>query len=129
YVNFPMNGFDTPTPDQIAKVLALMGTADTVFVHCKLGKDRTGTVIAAYRIAAEGWTNDRAYDEAKERGIHWYAGGMKRFTRSSRPAPTVTLASPAASGARAPESPSAAPAHPTRTLGAEAPPPSPESDF
>ena len=28
-----------------------------IFVHCRRGKDRTGTVIACYRIQHDGWAN------------------------------------------------------------------------
>ena len=92
YVNFPMNGFDTPTSDQMAKVLALLDGNDPVFIHCKLGKDRTGTVVAAYRIAREKWENPKAMAEAESCGLHWYEKGMKRFIAGYRCEPS-TLAS------------------------------------
>jgi protein tyrosine/serine phosphatase len=98
-----MNGFDTPQPDQIAQVLQLLNSGQRVFVHCKLGKDRTGTVIAAYRIAHDGWTSDKALDEALTFGMHWYSGGMKRFIQGYQPpaksvadAVAAPLAQPAA---------------------------------
>lgn len=45
-----------------------------VFVHCEDGRDRTGTMIALYRITAEGWTIKRAYDEARQIGYWPYHG-------------------------------------------------------
>jgi protein tyrosine/serine phosphatase len=36
-----------------------------VLVHCELGKSRTGVVIAAYRIVAEGWSYDAALAESR----------------------------------------------------------------
>ena len=33
------------------------------FVHCFYGSDRTGTMVAAYRIAVEGWSKDEAIAE------------------------------------------------------------------
>jgi len=82
YVNFPMNGFEIPTTGQIESVLNLLDGDDHVFVHCKLGKDRTGTVIAAYRISRERWPNEKAMAEAQQCGLHWYERGMKRFISS-----------------------------------------------
>jgi tyrosine-protein phosphatase SIW14 len=44
-----------------------------VFVHCRLGDDRTGLAIASYRIADEGWSADEALNEMKAfgfRGVH-----------------------------------------------------------
>ena len=84
YFNFPMNGFATPTATEIAEVLDLVDAGDTVFVHCKLGMDRTGVVIAAYRIAREHWANQQALDEAEALGMHWYSSGMKRFILNYR---------------------------------------------
>ena len=40
-----------------------------IFVHCRLGDDRTGMMIAAYRMAAEGWTADRAMREMERYGF------------------------------------------------------------
>jgi protein tyrosine phosphatase (PTP) superfamily phosphohydrolase (DUF442 family) len=33
------------------------------FVHCAYGSDRTGMMVAAYRVAVEGWTKDDAIAE------------------------------------------------------------------
>lgn len=40
-----------------------------VFVHCRLGDDRTGMAIAAYRMANEGWTAEEALHEMEEFGF------------------------------------------------------------
>jgi protein tyrosine/serine phosphatase len=34
-----------------------------VFVHCKHGADRTGTMCAIYRVAIQGWTKEKAIEE------------------------------------------------------------------
>ena len=34
-----------------------------VFVHCLHGSDRTGLMVALYRVAIQGWTKDRAIAE------------------------------------------------------------------
>ena len=59
YVNVPMTGLTPPTEAEITKILALLedGTAGAVFVHCIRGADRTGAVIAAYRIDHDHWDN------------------------------------------------------------------------
>ena len=44
-----------------------------IFVHCRLGEDRTGMMIASYRMALQGWSADEALDEMHEfgyRGVH-----------------------------------------------------------
>jgi protein tyrosine phosphatase (PTP) superfamily phosphohydrolase (DUF442 family) len=40
-----------------------------VFVHCRLGDDRTGMMVASYRMAAEGWTADEAMIEMQKFGF------------------------------------------------------------
>jgi tyrosine-protein phosphatase SIW14 len=45
-----------------------------IFVHCRLGDDRTGMAIAAYRMADEGWSADEALKEMKAfgfSGVHY----------------------------------------------------------
>jgi protein tyrosine/serine phosphatase len=79
YVNVPMNGNVVPRETDIIKILTILGSGDRVFVHCKQGKDRTGMVVACYRIAADGWENRKALSEAKSLGMHWYELGMKSY--------------------------------------------------
>src|SRR5580658_3441653 len=71
YVNVPMTGLAAPTQAQISTILGILegnhseGASGAVFVHCKRGADRTGVVIASYRIDHDGWDNARALSEAK----------------------------------------------------------------
>src|SRR5581483_7183407 len=85
YVNIPMKGIVAPTADQLAKALALLDAQDPVFIHCRRGADRTGTVIACYRILRDHWDNRKALDEAKSYGMSWMELGMKRFVLNYQP--------------------------------------------
>lgn len=40
-----------------------------VFVHCRLGDDRTAMMIASYRMAEEGWSAERAEKEMEKFGF------------------------------------------------------------
>ena len=66
YVHIPMT-FATPTSDQISTFLKLVTDPvnQPVYVHCRQGADRTGTLIAIYRRAIEGWTFSQAYTEMR----------------------------------------------------------------
>jgi hypothetical protein len=41
-----------------------------IFVHCRVGDDRTGMMIAAYRMADEGWSPKQAMKEMTEYGFN-----------------------------------------------------------
>ncbi len=43
-----------------------------VFVHCQHGADRTGTMIAAYRIVIQGWSKDQAIAEMTQGGYGFH---------------------------------------------------------
>lgn len=45
-----------------------------VFVHCKRGADRTGTMCAIYRVAVEGWSKREAIEEMTKGGFGFYSG-------------------------------------------------------
>jgi tyrosine-protein phosphatase SIW14 len=44
-----------------------------VFVHCRHGADRTGTMCAVYRIVAEGWSKDKAIEEMTKGGFGFHS--------------------------------------------------------
>ena len=80
YVNVPLPGFSAPTDAAVSHVLALIATAPgPVFVHCEHGADRTGTIIACYRIRHDGWTVERALAETRQYGMSVWEFGMKRY--------------------------------------------------
>ena len=45
-----------------------------VFVHCKRGADRTGTMVAAYRVVVQGWPKEHAILEMTKGGFNYYPG-------------------------------------------------------
>jgi protein tyrosine/serine phosphatase len=54
-----------PENEDVIKFLRFATTKENqpILVHCQHGSDRTGTMVAIYRIAYEGWTKDQAIDE------------------------------------------------------------------
>jgi uncharacterized protein (TIGR01244 family) len=81
YFNIPMPGLSRPTNEQVARVLAIIDAEENgpVFIHCKRGSDRTGTIVALYRISHDDWTAEQAVMEAKRHGMSWMEFGMKDY--------------------------------------------------
>src|SRR5262245_12510438 len=71
YFNLPMSNLGRPTDEQVSRALAILDDPENgpVFVHCKLGADRTGAIIAVYRIKHDGWTAEQAMEEANRCGM------------------------------------------------------------
>jgi len=86
YVRIGLRGLGRPDDEAIRRVLETI-TAEKnqpVLVHCKRGSDRTGVVVACYRIGYEGWSAEKALAEAEAYGLGWWQRSMKRFIRESR---------------------------------------------
>ncbi|MGA8437448.1 MAG: dual specificity protein phosphatase family protein [Candidatus Sulfotelmatobacter sp.] len=62
-----------PKDEVFAKFLEVLkgSSGKKVFVHCRLGDDRTRMMIAAYRMAEEGWSADEAMNEMRTFGFTW----------------------------------------------------------
>jgi len=67
--------------DTVRRFFEVLGSMPgPVFIHCKRGTDRTGALVAIYRIARNGWDTARALQEANERGMRpWYRGLRKQI--------------------------------------------------
>ena len=81
YFNVPMRDLSRPTDEQVEHVLTIIKDPQNwpVFVHCNHGRDRTGLIVACYRISHDGWTSARAKAEAKHYGMSWVQFGMKDY--------------------------------------------------
>jgi protein tyrosine/serine phosphatase len=81
YFSVGMPGLSAPSDEQVAQVMAIINSPENqpVFIHCKRGADRTGTIAAIYRISNEGWTAERAIAEARLHGMSWAEFGMRSY--------------------------------------------------
>jgi tyrosine-protein phosphatase SIW14 len=84
FVSIPISGWSPPTNEQVAQFLLLFRGQPTekVFVHCRFGDDRTGVMVATYRMAIEKWPADQALKEMYFFGFNgfWHPA-MIQFVR------------------------------------------------
>lgn len=62
------------TDKEIIDALNVIKTAPKpILVHCRHGSDRTGVVVAMYRIVFQGWTKEEALNELLNGGYGFHA--------------------------------------------------------
>jgi|ERR1041384_8368872 protein tyrosine phosphatase (PTP) superfamily phosphohydrolase (DUF442 family) len=84
FKNFPLSNWLAPRAETVREVLRVLESAtpaQSVFVHCQRGADRTGTIIAIYRIEHDCKTATEAIREAYEDGMGWWQFPMRHFIR------------------------------------------------
>ena len=91
YVRIGLSGLFAPTDRQIDKILAVLEdpTRGPVFVHCRRGADRSGVVIACYRIVHDHWTNAQAMEEARQQGFSRLEVLMQHYIQHFHSSPTA----------------------------------------
>src|SRR5579872_872898 len=94
YVSVPMYGLSTPSNESVQKVLGMLEDTSTgpVFVHCRRGADRTGAVIACYRVEHDLWKNQQALAEAKSLGMSWFEKAIQSYVLKYQPRNLEALA-------------------------------------
>ena len=84
----------------MTRVLEILADPESgpVYVHCRRGCDRTGAVIACYRILVENWDAERAIAEARSFGMRITEvpkrAFIRRFFRARREARALQAGSP-----------------------------------
>jgi len=84
FIDIPVLGWSAPSNEQVAQFLKLFkdDPQQKIFVHCYYGEDRSGVMVAAYRIAQQNWTADQAIAEMYSFGFHYHLyPGMKSYVR------------------------------------------------
>jgi protein tyrosine/serine phosphatase len=68
--------------DEIIKALRIIGNSPKpIIIHCNIGGDRTGVLIAIYRIIYQNWSKEKAIKEMKDGGygFHWIFFNMPHY--------------------------------------------------
>ena len=89
YLWVPLKGFGSPSKADIDKIMAAIETEKAaggkVFIHCQHGADRTGTVIACYKIKNYRMLYSDAQKEADFFGLSKLEFGMRHFIKNYKP--------------------------------------------
>ncbi len=76
-LRIPTVDFTAPSLESVEKAVAFMqqqiALGQGVYVHCKAGRARSGTVVLCYLIAAKGMTPDEAQQRILDRRSHAHA--------------------------------------------------------
>jgi protein tyrosine/serine phosphatase len=91
YFSIPLKKMGTPPAETMHRILGLLNDSSSgpVFVHCKRGADRTGAVIACYRISHDSWSNGQALSEARNDGMSAFQRALKHYVKQFTPIPSV----------------------------------------
>ncbi len=76
-----MNAGDSETAKYIEALRIIRDRRGPIAIHCWHGSDRTGIVVALYRMAFQGWPREKALDEFVNGGYgyHSYYRNLKTY--------------------------------------------------
>ncbi|MBI1977328.1 MAG: dual specificity protein phosphatase family protein [Candidatus Omnitrophica bacterium] len=81
-VSIPWSGWDYPDDRVVEQALTLLDSREArpIVIHCKHGQERTGVVIASWRVSRENWPVEQAYLEMKAHGFRPFQyGHLKEY--------------------------------------------------
>jgi protein tyrosine phosphatase (PTP) superfamily phosphohydrolase (DUF442 family) len=87
YERIALTSRDAPRPEQVARFLEIVRdpTLRPLYVHCQHGVDRTGTMMAVYRMEDEGWSNPEAFAEMEYFDANKIFQDLRNYVRGYRP--------------------------------------------
>jgi len=81
FISREMSSTDSPTDSEVNDILSILEDQSNypLFIHCKLGEDRTGLIVALYRVLDQKWAAQDAYQEWVQDGFHVYLKGLSSY--------------------------------------------------
>ncbi|HCT30793.1 MAG TPA: protein tyrosine phosphatase [Bacteroidales bacterium] len=79
-----MNAGSVSDKDIIAALKIIKSAPKPMLIHCRHGSDRTGVVVAMYRIVFQGWSKEAALDELLHGGFgfHEYYKNIPEYIKN-----------------------------------------------
>ncbi|PZM80265.1 MAG: hypothetical protein DKT66_13420 [Candidatus Melainabacteria bacterium] len=77
-VSIPLSVFKSVKDEDIEKFLKIVNDPKNgpIYMHCRQGQDRCGTMVAIYRLTQQNWGATQAYDEMLKYGFHPFFIGL-----------------------------------------------------
>ena len=101
YFNIALPNWGRPQDSRVARILEVINAPENgrVFIHCKDGVDRTGMIVAIYRMTHDGLSSDQALAEAERNGMRRTQFFMRDYAedygeRLNKLGPETALKSP-----------------------------------
>lgn len=81
FLSVPLDWDEEPSDADIDQILSALWreSGSPVFLHCYHGTDRTGLVVALYRVLKESWDPERAYREMLKMGFNTKFKELSRY--------------------------------------------------
>jgi protein tyrosine/serine phosphatase len=98
FVSIPWNARNNPSRDNVVAFFTTLhdNFGKKIFIHCERGADRTGTMIALYRITYDHWTPDQAVAEMN--AFHYWNNLFPNLARYVQAFPAAVSADPSLTG-------------------------------
>jgi len=100
YFNIALPNWGRPQDARVRRILEIIVAPENghVFIHCRSGVDRTGMIVAMYRMTNEGWNANDALAEANRDGMRRTQFWMRDYaedygTRKAKLGPESALKS------------------------------------
>jgi protein-tyrosine phosphatase len=95
YIHLPMGYARKPMIAELREFIGIVSDPvyQPVYIHCRQGADRTGALIAAYRIIKQNWPVSVTYKEMREHHFKVWQVPLKKTLRTCASARQLLLSS------------------------------------
>lgn len=87
FIDYDLSVVFPPKKELVVSILTSMVLIEKMgklYIHCRVGQDRTGYIMAAYRMTIQGWTYEEAIKEMYSLGFNrlryfWWTWFLKKY--------------------------------------------------